>query len=428
MRVEEYSRSATASEIDAAGMLKRSPDLPPIARAAEEAYVRRYLQSFTPRGLSGLRVLVYQHSAVGRDILPRILRELGAEVVTAGRSETFVPIDTENITDEQLDRLEELAVAAEASGRPLHAIVSTDGDSDRPFVAAVLPAAEAHPRRRRVRFLPVDLLGIVVAEYLRADAAAVPINANDAVERRMRERGIFLEKTKIGSPYVISALDDLRRAGTHGRILGWEANGGFLTGSNIGFAAGTMGALPTRDSTLPILANLFAAATQGIGLSVLWDRLPARFGRAGLIDILPGAVSQAILAHLIPPGDAIDIEFDGVERVVDRSRADAIPTPLAAGPAEGWRQRKATLSRFFTCALGFDDIVRINVLDGVRVHFHNGDVAHIRPSGNAPQLRIYANSDSQARADEIVELAVREPDGILRQLERAFTQGTVATL
>jgi Tfp pilus assembly protein PilX len=54
-------------------------------------------------------------------------------------------------------------------------------------------------------------------------------------------------------------------------------------------------------------------------------------------------------------------------------------------------------------------------------------VAHTRSSGNAPQLRICANSDSQARADEIAELALREPDGILRQLERAFTQGTVAT-
>ena len=76
--------------------------------------------------------------------------------------------------------------------------------------------------------------------------------------------------------------------------------------------------------------------------------------------------------------------------------------------------------RFFTSALGFDDIVRINVLGGVRVYFSNGDVAHVRPSGNAPQLRIYANSDSQARADQIVELSLREPDGILRQLERAF--------
>jgi phosphomannomutase len=71
--------------------------------------------------------------------------------------------------------------------------------------------------------------------------------------------------------------------------------------------------------------------------------------------------------------------------------------------------------------LGFDEIVRLNVLDGVRIYFCNSDIVHIRPSGNAPQLRIYAVSDSQARADEIVSLAVREPDGVLRQLERAFT-------
>jgi phosphomannomutase len=186
-----------------------------------------------------------------------------------------------------------------------------------------------------------------------------------------------------------------------------------------------MVALPTRDSTLPIVANLFAATNQGISLSVLWDRLPARFGRAGLIDNLPVAVSQAILANLIPAGDTIEVEFNGAKRVVDRSRANSMATPLAAGPAEDWQQCKATLSRFFTHALGFDDIVRINVLDGVRIYFRNGDVAHIRPSGNAPQLRIYTNSDSQARADQIVELGLREPDGILRQMERAFTQGTV---
>ena len=421
VRVEEYSRTATTSAFDASGMFKRAPDLPSLDPAAEEAYVRRYLTSFTRGSLSGLRVLVYQHSAVGRDILPQILRELGAEVVTAGRSETFVSIDTENITDEQLDRLEEFAVAAEASGRPLHAIVSTDGDSDRPLVTVVLPAAEVHPGGRRVRFLPGDLLGIVVAEYLRADAAAVPISANDAVERRMGERGIALEKTKIGSPYVISALDELRRAGKHTRIVGWEANGGFLTGSDIPLSAGTLIALPTRDSTLPILANLFAAAEQRIGLPTLWSRLPTRYGRAGLLDNLPVAVSQAILAHLIPPGDVIEVEFDGTGRVFDRSRPGAAPSPLAEPATLEWQQRRATLMRFFTPALGFDDIVRINILDGVRLYFRNGDVAHIRPSGNAPQLRIYANSDSQARADQIVELGLREPDGILRQLERAFS-------
>jgi len=418
VRGEEYSRTAVTSAFDASGALKHPRELPPRDPAAEDAYVRRYLSSFDPGGLSGLRVLVYQHSAVGRDILPRILRELGADVVTAGRSETFIPIDTENITDEQLDRLEEFAVAAEARGEPLQAIASTDGDSDRPLLTAVLPASEVAGGGRRVRFLPGDLLGIVVAEYLRADAAAVPISANDAVERRMRERKVLLEKTKIGSPYVISALDELRRAGTCRRIVGWEANGGFLTGSDIALTTATLTALPTRDSTLPIVANLFAAASQRISLAALWNRLPARFGRSGLIDDLPVAVSRAVLANLIPVGDSVEVEFDGTDHVVDRSRAGAMPAPLGAGFVEAWQQRRATLSLLFTPALGFDDIVRINVLDGVRIYFNSGDVAHIRPSGNAPQLRIYANSDSQARADAIVELALREPDGILHQLMR----------
>jgi phosphomannomutase len=141
-----------------------------------------------------------------------------------------------------------------------------------------------------------------------------------------------------------------------------------------------------------------------------------------LIDDFAVAASQTILANLIPRGgDVIEVAFDGPGPVLDRSRADALPAPLAPEPAAEWRKRRATLARFFTPGFGFDDIARINVLDGVRIYFHNGDVAHIRPSGNAPQLRIYANSDSQARADEIVELAIREPTGILRQLERAFT-------
>ena len=421
VRIEEYSRTATTSTFDASGMFKSAPELPPLNRTAEQAYVRRYLSSFDRGGLAGLRVLVYQHSAVGRDILPRILQELGAVVLAAGRSETFIPIDTENITGEQLDCLEELAVAAEASGRPLHAIVSTDGDSDRPLVTAVLPATEAKADGRRVRFLPGDLLGLVVAEYLRADAAAVPISANDAVERRMEERAVSLLKTKIGSPYVVAALDELRRNGKYSRIVGWEANGGFLTRSDIALNKAMLAALPTRDAMLPILAHLFAASSQGIGLSALWDRLPARFGRAGLIDNFPIGVSQTILANLIPSGDVIEVEFDSAGHVLDRSGAGATRTPLPAAPGEAWRQRKATLAHLFTPALGFDEIARINVLDGVRIYFHNGDVAHIRPSGNAPQLRIYANSDSQARADEIVELAVLQPDGILRRLERAFT-------
>jgi phosphomannomutase len=421
VRDQEYSRTAATSAFNADGMLKQAPNLPPLDRRAEEAYVRRYTESFTNNGLSGLRVLIYQHSAVGRDILARLLTELGAAVITAGRSDRFIPIDTENITGEQLDDFERMISGGEAGGQRFDAILSTDGDSDRPLMVAVLPAAKVHSGDRRVRFLPGDLLGIITAEYLGANAAAVPVSANDAVEQRMHERNILLRKTKIGSPYVVAALDELRLAGKWGRVVGWEANGGFLTGSDVVLAAGTLSALPTRDSMLPILANLFAAAERKTSLAELWNLLPARFGCAGLLDNFPVTASQAILAKLIPPGGLIEVEFDLAGDAFDRSLAGNMAAPLARSMARDWQQVKSNLKSFFTPAQGFDDIARINVLDGVRIYFRNGDVAHVRPSGNAPQLRLYVNSDSQARAEEIRELALREPDGILRQLERAFT-------
>jgi phosphomannomutase len=397
VRAEEYGRSSEESRFGPRGGLKISDPLPPVDRSAEESYVRRYVDAFPADALRGLRVVVYQHSAVGRDVLPRILHALGADVVAAGRSDTFVALDTENVVAEQLDVLEALAVGAERDGAPVHAVVSTDGDSDRPLVAAVVPASDVGPGERRVRFLPGDLLGIVVAELLAARTVAVPISANDAVERRMRERGIRLEKTKIGSPYVIAAIDGMLAEGRPTPIVGWEANGGFLAGTDIAFGGRTLTALPTRDSTLPIIANLFAAAREGTALIRIWGRLPARFGQSGLLDEVPVEVMRALMVRLVPPGDVTEVDF----------ASEAMPP---------WDEIRATLARAFPSALGFDEIVRINVVDGVRVTFRNGDIAHVRPSGNAPQLRIYANSDTQARADRIVADGLREPDGILRTL------------
>jgi phosphomannomutase len=403
VRAEEYARTAAETAFDARGMLKAPGALPSIDGAAEAAYVRRYVAAFPRAGLKGMRLLFHQHSAVGRDVLPRILEELGAEVVRAGRSETFVPLDTEAITREQLARLEELVAQEEKPGAPFDAVVSTDGDSDRPLVAAVVPREKAGPSGERVRFLPGDLLGIVVAEYLSADAVAVPISANDAVLRRMQERGVFVAQTKIGSPYVVAALDALREgangnAKRYKQILGWEANGGFLLGCEIHVeGGGALAPLATRDATLPIVANLLAAARRRESLVDHWARLPPRAGRSGLLDHVPTARSRALLALLTPQGGAV--EFDAVHDPAGRALAER-------------------LAQVFTPALGFGRAVRINTLDGARITFENGDVAHVRPSGNAPQLRIYSNSDTQARADAIVEQGLREPDGLLRSLLR----------
>src|SRR5690606_15511195 len=62
---------------------------------AMELYDRRYRALAEALSLNGLRIGVYQHSSVLRDFLPDLLVHLGAKVVPLGRSEVFVPVDTE---------------------------------------------------------------------------------------------------------------------------------------------------------------------------------------------------------------------------------------------------------------------------------------------------------------------------------------------
>jgi phosphomannomutase len=270
-----------------------------------------------------------------------------------------------------LAAIQALADEATAKHGPLDAIVSTDGDSDRPLILGVDPGpGKAH-------FFGGDLVGMVVAEYLKADAVVVPISCNDAVDRGSLA-SVVEPKTRIGSPYVIAGMEEARRQGKK-RVCGWEPNGGFLTGSDIERRGAVLSALLTRDAMLPILGALFAAAESGVSLVDLFARLPKRFSRAALLERFPRELGLQV------------VEFLSSHAVAE----------------------------FFTPEMGFGTVIRVDCTDGVRVLFDNGDVAHVRPSGNADELRIYAVADTQARADAIAAMGVAEPDGILRSLERA---------
>jgi phosphomannomutase len=352
---------------------------------ARAAYIERFTGFFKGCSLNGKRLLVYQHSAVGRDLLVEILECLGAEVIKAGRSDTFVPIDTENIDAAQLAVMQALADEAAASSGPLHAVVSTDGDSDRPLVLGV------DPLTARVHFFGGDLVGMVVAEYLQADAVVVPISCNDAIDRG-NLAAVVEPKTRIGSPFVIAGME-AALAKEKKRVCGWEPNGGFLTGSPIARNGAILQPLLTRDAGLPILGVLFAAEQKGLSVVDLFARLPKRFSRAALLKHFPRATALKIVARFSPPGGQ---------------------SPVSAGAAIG-----KDLALFFTPAMGFGSITHLDYTDGVRILFANGEVAHVRPSGNADELRIYAVADTQSRADAIAAMGVAEPAGILRMMEKA---------
>lgn len=201
----------------------------------------------------------------------------------------------------------------------------------------------------------------------------------------LAEKGVPAQRTRVGSPYVIVAMQEAEAAGKQ-RTVGWEANGGFLVGNDTTIYDKSLKKLPTRDALLPILVALYAACQRNIKVSDVFASLPERFTQAGIIDNFPPEVSKAILAHFASGDNGVCQE----------------------------------MGQYFTPEDGFGAVTEINSLDGLRLYFDNGLVAHIRPSGNAPQLRIYSVADSQERADEIVSLALREPDGIYRRLEERF--------
>jgi phosphomannomutase len=186
-------------------------------------------------------------------------------------------------------------------------------------------------------------------------------------------------KTRIGSPFVIAGMGQARAKGRRA-VCGWEANGGFLTGSDFVRDGRTLTALPTRDAILPLLAVLRMSVENGKAVVDLFAELPQRFSRAALLKNYPREKSRQIIDR-----------YSGAE----------------AG---------AQLEKVFSAGRGFSPIARVDSTDGVRVYFRNGDVAHFRPSGNADEFRIYAVADTQQRADEIVAMGVAEPDGLLRSL------------
>ncbi len=268
----------------------------------------------------------------------------------------------------------------------------------------------------RVRFYGGDLVGMVVAQFLRPDAIVVPISCNDAIDRGPL-KDMLEPKTRIGSPYVIEGMEAARKKGRQ-LVCGWEANGGFLTGSDFSRGTNILKALPTRDAVLPLLAVLFSRCERGGTIRDLFDQLPKRFSRAALIKNFPKASSFRIMQHFSPQDiDLCEVRFqrDSVTLLGEHGQC------LPAEEKEVTRLADISnqLERFFTGSLGFGHIARINYVDGIRISFDNGDVAHVRPSGNADELRIYAVADSQARADEIALQGVAEPDGILRNMQRA---------
>lgn len=308
-------------------------------QAACEAYVQRYREAFGPAALAGLRIGIYQHSSVARDIMGQVFEALGAVAVPLARSDIFVPVDTEAVDPETRRQL-----AAWCHDHSLDAVVSTDGDADRPMLTDASG-----------RLVPGDVLGPLTAQMLGAEVICTPVSSNTLVDAM----GDFsdIRRTKIGSPFVIAAMEEA--AGT--RVAGYEANGGFLLGFAAEGPAGPLAPLMTRDSLLPMIAPLVQAHAQGQGLRARVADLPPRFTAADRIAGIPTDRARAFLQDLTDSPQARAAFFAG------------------RAPEAG-----------------------VDLTDGLRVRFADDTVIHLRPSGNAPEFRCYAEADAPDLAETLM--------------------------
>jgi len=358
LRDDEKGMSSQVVELDGAlfgadgNFAKQIPVRRRVSGDAVDDYIERYLNFFERDALKGLRVGVYQHSAVGRDVLVKILSGLGAEVTPLGRSEKFIPVDTEAIRAEDVQLARDWA----ATGK-FDSIVSADGDSDRPLVG------DEHGD-----WLRGDIAGILCAKFLEADSISTPVSCNTAVEKC----GWFKEirRTRIGSPFVVVSMMEAMAGGAK-RAVGYEANGGFLLNSDIVKDGKKLRALPTRDAVIVILGVLLLAKSPGKTVSQLVTTLPARFTASDRLKNFAAEKSAAILAKFnsgSESGDKIEIEkiFGGI------------------------------------CGR----VASLNRTNGLRIVFDNEEIIHLRPSGNAPEFRCYAEADSDVRAREITTNAL----------------------
>ncbi len=351
LKQDEQAITAAMVEIaaglfDVQGNAVTPKPLPEADGSAYQAYVQRYLDVFPSACLTGLRVGVYQHSSVARDVFMDIFGGLGAEVVALGRSEVFIPVDTEAV------RAEDVALAKQwASEQHFDCLISADGDGDRPLVSD-----------ENGNWLRGDVAGILCARYLAASAVATPVSSNSALEKS----GWFerIDRTRIGSPFVIAAMQQALDAGQD-KVVGYEANGGFLIASDINLDDKTLPALPTRDAVIVPLAILMLAKQAGCSVSTLLQQLPQRYSSSDRLKQFPTELSQARIGAF----DCGDFEQD--------------------------KQAIEAVFGQFGCVKALDRT------DGLRITFDSDEVVHLRPSGNAPELRCYNEAAGEARAQQL---------------------------
>jgi phosphomannomutase len=126
-----------------------------------------------------------------------------------------------------------------------------------------------------------------------------------------------------------------------------------------------------------MLSLLAMSVERGCALSQLTAGVPSRYTASDRLQGFASTTSDELLSHLVVTPGAVQAFFSELGEVAD-----------------------------------------INTVDGLRVTLRGGDIAHLRPSGNAPELRCYAEAGTPERARELSRWALAAAVAKSRSLQQ----------
>jgi phosphoglucomutase len=198
-------------------------------------------------------------------------------------------------------------------------------------------------------FITPNQLVTLLADYLAesrgwTEGIARSVATTHMIDRVAKERGLKLYETPVGFKFIGELINDDKI------ILGGEESAGMSI----------KGHYPEKDGIIACLLAAEAVTVRGKSLTAQLNELYERVGKleSGRIGVKLTPEIQAILSD-----------------------------KLAQEPTE----------------LGGRKIEKINRLDGVKMIFADGSWMLMRPSGTEPMVRIYAESESKADLEVLLE-------------------------
>ncbi len=188
------------------------PDKLGKARRLEDAQGRyiEYCKSTLPRGvlLEGLKVVVDCANGAAYHVAPRVLWELGAEVISIG-----VSPDGRNI-NKGCGATAPLAMQQAVQDNQADLGIALDGDADRLILAD----------EKGTRIDGDQVMALIARTFQKADQLAgggmvATVMSNLGLERFVNDLGLKFHRTRVGDRYVVEAMRDL------GCNLGGEQSG-----------------------------------------------------------------------------------------------------------------------------------------------------------------------------------------------------------